>query len=92
MQSGSFYLEGGALTYPPSRLISGIARRLASDPGATSVNQIFEMNDNRFRRKRMAVPIENEISDHDVQIIVTSMMEEFQKSANPTMEGFPAVY
>ena len=40
----------------------------------------------------MSVPQNHEISDYDVQIIITSVMEELQKIANPTTDVFEAVY
>ena len=40
----------------------------------------------------MPVPTKNEISDYDFQIIITSVMEEFQKMSNPTTDGFEAIY
>ena len=40
----------------------------------------------------MSMPTNHEISDYDVQIIITSVMEELQKIANPTTDVFEAVY
>jgi hypothetical protein len=40
----------------------------------------------------MPVPTKHEISDYDFQIIITSVMEEFQKMSNPTTDGFEAIY
>ena len=40
----------------------------------------------------MSVPNNHEISDYDFQIIITSVMGEFENMANPTTDGFEAVY
>ena len=40
----------------------------------------------------MPVPTQHEISDYDFQIIITSVMGEFENMANPTTDGFEAVY
>ena len=40
----------------------------------------------------MNMPTHHEISDYDFQIIITSVMGEFENTANPTTDGFEAVY
>ena len=40
----------------------------------------------------MTIPTNHEISDYDFQMIITSVMGELENMANPTTDGFEAVY